>query len=143
MSKNSCNAHMEGVLEQVKSLNKLVKILYKKNLLGIGEDSYEKVKKSLRTAEKTIKELSLEGDVSTSGSAIFSGYLKDVRVENFEDYFYKNLNPDVAVFGFLEELDKLIAISKKRKIIVVENSTDIDTEYVKVLKDYLHSLPPF
>ena len=57
---------------------------------------------------------------------------------NFDNFFHANLNPDVAPVGFLEELDKLITIKKKRDVVLkCNNATGNKKCPCAIIKSYL------
>lgn len=57
---------------------------------------------------------------SPVGNPSQMGYKKnrDDVCEDYIDYFYHNLNPDLAPPGFLEYLDKILQAAQKRDIIL-------------------------
>lgn len=83
-------------------------------------------------------------DITTFGLCkIFKPYDVSDRKDSFEEYFNKSLNPDLSPSGFLEELDRLIQISYKRPVVIATTGTEYELEKIRVLKEYLSSIPPF
>lgn len=145
MINNIYSDPINWISSQIKQLNKLVKIFYVDSTSNVSSDEYKKIRAALHTAEHTINEILPKCDISTHGcSSIFAPYAMEEKEKiSFEEYFNKNLNPDIALPGFLEELDELIQITKIRKVVISTNGTEIEMEQAKVLQDYLSSIPPF
>ena len=80
--------------------------------------------------------LILSIDVSTK---IFKPFEDSNSEESFEEYFNRNLNPDLSAPGFLEELDKLIQLSRNHPICIGFNSNESELIQLRILKAYLHS----
>ena len=57
----------------------------------------------------------------------------------FEDYFYRNLNPDIAPIGFLEQLDKLLQLAAKKPLVIFTTCDDNELQYCDIIKQYIES----
>ena len=145
MNKNSCSDPISWVSEQIQQLNKLVKIFYENDNTNMSFDSYVKIRGHLHKAECSIDEMVPESDISTCGyNRIFTPYRESGGLnKSFEEYFNNCLIPDMSPAGFLEELDRLIQITRDRKVIITTSGTEDEMKQVKVLEDYLSDFPPF
>lgn len=74
----------------------------------------------------------------TESPEIFKPFEQLSSDESFEEYFNRNLNPDLSCTGFLEELDRLIQASRNQPIGIGWNTED-ELLKLKVLKIYLQS----
>ena len=76
----------------------------------------------------------LSVDVSTK---IFKPFEDSNSDESFEEYFNRNLNPDLSVPGFLEELDRLIQACRNQPISIGYNGDEAELANLRLLKAYL------
>lgn len=74
-----------------------------------------------------------------SATPIFLNFWSTCHNLSFEHYFYKNLNPDNAPPGFLEQLDKLIQIAVERSIKVYAINNEQEINYFNVIKNYIEA----
>jgi len=81
----------------------------------------------------TIKRGVLPSDIDTENSPLTEGF--DSEKETYQSYFDRNTNPDTASYKFLDELDRVLSLSKKRVIVVESENENIN--YAKVIGDYL------
>jgi hypothetical protein len=83
-------------------------------------------------------------DIETFGSnVLFSSYNAVKSDLSYESFFNKNLQPDYAIPGFLEELDELIQIAKQRPVVYATTGTEAELKQIKVVNEYLSLIPPF
>ena len=80
-----------------------------------------------------VKKGLIPSDINTEYSPLTEGYNR--KKETYQEYFERNLNPDTACYKFLDELDRILSVSKKRIVIIESENKDIN--YAKVVGNYL------
>lgn len=58
---------------------------------------------------------------------------------DFKSYFYKNLNPDYAPVGFLEQLDGLLQLAKQRPLVIFARNDKQEMSYCATIKEYIEA----
>ena len=78
--------------------------------------------------------------VVMSETPIFEHYKESIGIKSFEEYFHKNLNPDVAPEGFLEQLSNLLEIAKERPLAInLPSCSKHEVHVYNVIKAYIES----
>ncbi len=146
------NCDLDWVLNDLKEIQQNIKLLYDHQHSTLNHFQYEVVDKALFDSYEKISSiqknkvlvLTQEIDKQTadlvinSPTPIFLFYWTLTDGTSFSDYFYKNLNPDIAPCGFLEQLSKLITITKARPL-TIYCKTIQDLEYCDIIKKYIES----
>ena len=153
MSETSTPNDVSWILNELKNIQQGLKLMYDHQHTTLTFDKYSFISTTLNHAYTILENMQhnevilvkneelgprTSDLVSNSLTPIFLFYWTLTDGTTFKDYFHKNLNPDIAPCGFLEQLDELISISRKRPL-VLSYSNEQEKSYCDTIKEYIES----
>ena len=140
------------LLLELKEIHSALKLIYQHGHSDLMEVEFYVIDKALETVIDKVEHVSNgrtvvlthdtydKIDLSiNSVTPIFVHYWSERRNESFENYFYRNLNPDVAGIGFLEQIAELLRISAERPLKIYATKQEQEIAYFTVIKKYIES----
>ena len=140
------------LLVELKEIHKSLRLIYQHGRSDLLQTEFYIIDKALETVVDKIEHVSngrtviVTHDIHdridlsiNSITPIFLHFWSERRDESFENYFYRNLNPDVAPVGFLEQVDALLQLSVKRPINIFSLNNPQELAFFKVIKHYIES----
>lgn len=143
----------DWLLNEVEQILKTLKLLQDNGETDLEYYDFNKISNIFKTLEDSLNFINSSGEnfritnnydddpdlVCDGLTPIFLNYdsLKDETP--FEQYFNENLNPDKSTYGFLEQLDHLLKIYKKRPLIIYSTGDAQELSYCDTIKNYLES----